>query len=243
MREGGAILAGIRTQVIEVIEPGITLEEIDGLADNLIRKSGGKASFKLVPGYQHATCINVNQGVVHGIPTKQKIKKGDVVSVDIGLFYDGFHTDAATTTIAGKSTKKNTKLLLTGKKALKKAINKAIKDNKVIEISKSIQQSIEKPGFSCARTLTGHGVGKKLHEEPTIPCIATNNQENSPKLKAGQTLAIEVIYMQGSSDIVVEKDGWTISTKDGQNASVFEETVLVTSGEPEILTKKKNNKN
>lgn len=236
MKKGGKLLAEIRQQVIEKVRPGISTLELDSFANKLIEKTGGKASFKMVDGYNLATCININSGVVHGIPTDTPLKENDVVTIDVGLFYRGFHTDTATTAIVGEGKEKDKDFLQVGKIALMKSITKAAAGNKVSDVSKIIQKSIESNGFSCAKTLTGHGVGKNLHEEPSIPCVVLNDQDHSELLKAGQTLAIEVIYMQGKPDIIVESDGWTISTKDGKNAAVFEETVVVKESGSEIIT-------
>lgn len=237
MTKGGAILAHIRNQVAQAIRPGVSSRQLDELAENLIGKFGGEPSFKMVEGYNFATCININEGVVHGIPKDIKINKGDLVTVDIGIIYQGFHTDTATTLVAGATNKKNLYFLKAGKKALKNAIQAAKVGNRVEDISREIQKTIEKSGFSCISSLTGHGIGKNLHEEPPIPCVIIKEKGKSPKLEKGQTLAIEVIYAQGSPQLNLEDDGWTLITSDGKNTAVFEETVLVTAKVPVILTK------
>jgi methionyl aminopeptidase len=239
MQAGGSLLANIHDRVVNIIRPGIKTKQLNQLAEKLIIKAGGEPSFKQVAGYGFATCININDGVVHGIPGNKMIKNGDLVSVDIGLYYQGFHTDAATTVIAGEGTRKDKKLLQVGKSALKKAIKKAKVGNKVEDISKAIQNTIESSGFSCTRSLTGHGIGKKLHEEPPIPCVVLEESKNSPQLQVGQTLAIEVIYTEGSDSLKLENDGWTLTTEDGKKAGLFEETVLITEKNPYIFTKSK----
>jgi methionyl aminopeptidase len=236
MREGGAILASVRRQVLSTIEPGVKLVELDKLSETMIQKAGGQPSFKMVPGYRFATCLTVNEGVVHGIPTDRKIKNGDLVSIDVGMYYRGFHTDTATTVIAGKPAKQDQKFLEVGKLALKKALSKAKAGNRVGNISKSIQSTIESVGFSCSRSLTGHGIGAKLHEFPPVPCLLIEEINKTPKLQKGQTLAIEVIYAEGSYELSLQEDNWTLVTEDGKKAGLFEETVLITANNPIVLT-------
>lgn len=237
MREGGAILAAIRRQVIKAINPGVKLIELDKFTESLISKAGGLPSFKMVPGYKFATCLTVNEGVVHGIPTDRKIKNGDLVSIDVGMYYKGYHTDTATTIIAGKAKKQDQKFLEVGRLALKKAIKESKSGNRVGDISKAIQSTIESAGYTCSRSLTGHGIGTKLHEEPPVPCLLLENLKKTPKLKTGQTFAIEVIYTQGGHELCLQADNWTLTTQDRKKAGLFEETVLITDKEPIVLTK------
>ncbi len=237
MQEGGAILARIRRELVEAARPGTPLLALNDLAETSIRKAGGKPSFMLVPGYKHATCINLNDGVVHGIPTERKIQDGDLVKIDIGMYYHGFHTDAATTTIAGTIDADDVRFLDVGKKALKEAMQKAVSGNHIGHISEAIQGTVEGGGYTCIRSLTGHGVGKKLHEDPPIPCFLAEPIERTPQLVEGQTLAIEVIYAKGTSKLHVKEDGWTLVTGDGGKAALFEETVVITKSHPIILTK------
>jgi methionyl aminopeptidase len=236
MRKGGAMLASIRRQIEATVKPGTKLIELDRLTETLINKAGGKPSFKMVPGYRFATCLTVNEGVVHGIPTDRKIKNGDLVSIDLGMYYQGFHTDCATTVIAGKPTAEDQKFLTVGRHALKNAIAKAKADNRIGDISKAIQSTIESAGFSCSRSLTGHGIGAKLHEEPPVPCLLFQDIKKTPKLKKGQTLAIEVIYAQGSYGLSLQNDNWTLVTEDGKKAGLFEDTILITDNKPIVLT-------
>lgn len=236
MAEGGQKLGGIKKKLSKLIAEGVRANEVEELANKLINEAGGKASFKMAPGYRWATCVNVNQGVVHGIP-KQRIvfKKGDIVSVDIGLFYKGFHTDTSFTVgVDGDS--KTKKFLEVGKEALKKAISKTHAGNRIFDISKIIQDTLEAKAFSPIRVLVGHGVGKDLHEPPQIPCFVTGEKEESPEIPKGAVLAIEVMYAEGKPDVAVGGDGWTIETKDGKMAGLFEETVAVTGNGPLVLT-------
>lgn len=237
MAEGGKKLAKIKKEIKEKIDVGVSAWEIEKLATALIKKAGAKPSFKMVPNYLWSTCVNVDKGVVHGIPKKEVVfKNGDLVSVDMGLFYKGFHTDSSFSVVVGKDEKKE-KLLLSGEKALDLAIRKARVGNRVFDMSKAIQESLKKDGLTPITALVGHGIGKKLHEEPRIPCFVKGKREDSPIIPEGAALAIEVMYTNGGNEILLEDDGWTISTKDGSLAGLFEETVVVTKKGPLVLTR------
>lgn len=238
MKEGGKKLFEIRNALAAKVAEGVSAMEIEELALKLIKASGGESSFKMVPGYKWCTCINVNEGIVHGIPKKEMIfKKGDLVSIDVGLFYKGFHTDTSTTVLLG-SDKEKEKMLHVGKKALECAISQAVVGNKVYDISKAIEDVLIGAKLTPIRALTGHGVGRHLHESPFVPCFTKGDSRslNIP-LEAGLVLAIEVMYAKGSPEIMVEKDGWTISTQDGKISALFEETVGITKSGPVVLTK------
>jgi methionyl aminopeptidase len=240
MKEGGKKLALVFAKVIKEIKPGIRLAQLDSLAEELIIKQGGFPSFKTVKGYYWTTCININEGVVHGIPNNYQIKEGDLVTLDMGMLYRGFHTDMARTLCVrmqnSKCNSQNEKFLKAGKEALKMAIKATKVGNRVGHISAAIEKVIRKAGFSPVEDLTGHGIGKKLHEEPQIPCFLARPIDQTPVLQPGMTLAIEVIYALGKSDLILANDGWTIETADGKPAGLFENTVLVTKKEPIILT-------
>lgn len=234
--EGGKRLAAIRDQLVRDVVPGQKLSAVETLAQQLIGQYGGTPSFKLVPGYRHATCISINEGVVHGIPTDRVIQAADVVSLDIGLLFQGWHTDTATTVAAGSPIPADRQFLQAGREALARAIAQAIAGNRVGDISLAIQTTIENAGYACIRTLTGHGIGRQLHEEPSIPCVLMGRIEETPKLVEGQALAIEVIYSQGSPEVKLSPDGWTLATKDQSRAALFEETVIVGAEKPVIVT-------
>lgn len=248
MREGGKILAKILEEIKKEVKSGITTLELDKRAEELIKKAGGKPSFKMVPKYRWSTCVCVNEVVVHGVPGDYELKEGDILGVDIGLFYKGFHTDMAWTLRVqtqnsrfavgqAKLKTQNDKFLEVGKKALDEAIKMSKVGNRVGHISKAIQDTIEVAGFSPVRALVGHGIGKILHEEPQIPCFLRGKLSKTPKLKAGMTLAIEIIYNQGLPEVeYLNDDGWTIKTADGKLSGLFEHTVAVLEGGPEILT-------
>lgn len=237
MAEGGEKLARIKQRLVGEVKEGINAQEIEDLAVELIFKEGCQPSFKMVPNYKWSTCVNVNQGVVHGIPKKSVIfKKGDIVSVDIGIYYKGFHTD--TSSSVGINLKDSSeKFLKVGKVALDKAIDAARVGNKIYDISQAIESVIVKAGFNPVRALVGHGVGRSLHEEPQIPCFTDSRHlSSSPRIIEGMTLAIEVMYSQGSGDVKIDKDGWTISSSDGTITALFEDTIAITKKGTLVLT-------
>lgn len=249
MQEGGEKLSTILAELLKMVKMGVNFLDIENKATQLIAKTGGQPSFKRVPGYNWATCININEGVVHGIPKDYKIKDGDVISVDAGLYYKGFNTDACWTKLiqnsnppaGGQNYKEKEKFLEIGKKALNEAIKQAVVDNRIGHISAKIQKIVEGAGYHCARNLTGHGVGLRLHEGPAIPCYVKAGSEKNFLIKKGMTLAIEVIYTAGKPDLQVDpKDKWTIRTKDGKISAVFEKTIAITEDGPLVLTKKPN---
>lgn len=241
MKIGGQKLAVIRDTLADCVKPGMTALQIDKLADDLINKSGGKASFKMVPGYRHATCININEEVVHAIPTERLILKNDVVGIDVGLYYEGFHTDTAITVRASSGphilNPRIDKFLNAGKKAVRDAIKMVKAGNKISDLSAAMQKAIETPGYSVVRVLTGHGVGRNLHEEPAIPCFVSGSLESNRKLETGMVLAIEIMYNEGSGEIVYKNsDGWTLISADGKISGLFEDTVAITARGPVVLT-------
>lgn len=237
MQEGGKRLALAFGMVLKEVRTGIELRDLDSLAEKLVKKQGGFPSFKTVRDYRWTTCINLNQGVVHGIPNESKINEGDVLSLDMGMLFEGFHTDMARTVIVGgKADVLKTEFLKAGKVALKKAVKKAQIGNRVGDITYVIEQEITQAGFSPIESLTGHGVGKKLHEEPQILGVLKQKPEQTPLLEEGMALAIEIIYAQGKPDLRIKSDGWTIETADGKLAGLFEDTMVLTTKGPLIIT-------
>ncbi len=239
MSLGGQKLKQIRLALQKATQPGIKLSTIEKLAQDLILKADGKPSFSMVEGYNWATCINLNEGLVHGVPDDKVIKEGDLVSIDVGLYFKGFHTDSAVSFIAGNQNKyqKKQQLLKIGKLALKKAIQEAKPGNRIGHISRMMQKTIESAGFNVARNLTGHGLGQTLHEAPSVPCFLDKPLSKTPLIKAGLTIAIEAIYMAGSSNTITDpKDNWTIITKDRKDAAMFEHSIAVTKNGPVVLT-------
>lgn len=246
MKQGGKILADVLFEVLKNVKPGVTELEIDVLADRLITKKGAEPAFKKVKGYKHATCISTNDVVVHGIPTDRKFAEGDIVGIDCGVFYKGFNTDMSETRrVSAKSLKLKAqnseeidKFLETGKRALEEAIKIAVPGNRIGQISKTIQDIVEGGGYSVVRSLIGHGVGKKLHEEPEIPGFLNKKIEKTPMLKEGMTIAIEVIYNMRNHEVSYSnRDGWTIVTSDGSMSGLFERTIAITDKGNIVLTK------
>ncbi len=243
MREGGKILTDVLSYLFHTLRVGMKLSTLDRIATEEIIKRGGEPSFKKVKGYKWTICACINDVVVHGIPDDYEIRSGDVVGLDCGVYYKGFHTDAAWTIKASRhlegdrigsfqveeSVKMEVDRFLTvGEKALKEAIKQVKPGNYIYDISKSIQDNVESAGYSVVRSLVGHGVGRKLHEDPEIPGVAILPRLQTPKIIEGMTLAIEIIYNAGKSEVILsESDGLTIRTKDGKISGVFEATVAV----------------
>lgn len=238
MLEGGKKLAKIKEELKRKIAPQVSFEEIEELAQDLIKRAGGKPSFAMVPGYRWATCLNLNEGVVHGIPQNRKIAEGDIVSVDVGIFYKGFHTDTSITCGAGKIDEDKKDFLRAGERALEEAIKQAKPGNRVGHISLAMEKVLRAAHLSPIEILTGHGVGEELHEQPQIPCFLAGKITNTPKIFENMVFAIEVIYAKGNPDLVLEEDGWTLVTKDAKIAGLFEETVAVTNQGPLVLTRR-----
>lgn len=232
MRDGGKISAGALSEVLKFVKDGVSLTELDLIAEKYILSKGAEPSFKKVKGYHWTTCINLNEGLVHGIPDKRTIKKGDLVKVDLGAFYKGFHTDISYTVEVETSV--HARFLQAGKNAMEKAIKQCVEGNRVGDMSFAIQKEIESYGYTVSLDLTGHGVGKELHEDPLVPGYGVPN--SGKLLKNGMTLAIEVIYQKGSPEIAYEPNGWTIYTKDKSLSGLFEHTIAVNGQSPIIIT-------
>jgi methionyl aminopeptidase len=243
MGESGRITASILRQVLAKAKPGVRGIELEDLAESLLEKFKARASFKTVGNYPYALCLSLNEEVVHGLPSKRRFKEGDLLSIDFGALHKGFHTDMARTILVRnqKPKTKNQKqeeverFLNVGQEALKKAIKQAKVGNRVGHISQVIQETVEAAGYSVVKTLVGHGVGRKLHEDPQIPCFLKGRIEDTPQLLEGMTLAIEVMYAQGEGE--VETKGWTIVTRDCSLTGHFENTIVVTEKGPLVLTK------
>lgn len=231
MRESGKIASSALKKALQAVQVGMTGLKIDKIAEEEIYRLGGDLSYKTVPGYKFATCITVNEQVVHGIPTDRKLKEKDLVSIDLAVEYKGWHTDCAWSVIVGG---KKEEFLEVGEQALRDGIAQAIVGNRVGDIGAAIQSRVEGAGYSVVRSLVGHGVGRSLHEKPEIPGYGTAG--TGTMLKKGMTLAIEVIYAQGLSEVTLEKDGWTYSTVDKSLGGLFEMTVVVGKKPVLILT-------
>ncbi len=236
MQEAGAMLHEVLEKAPEYILPGTPTSVINDKIEKHIVSLGGEPGFKRVKGYSWGTCICVNEQIVHTPPSDRKIEPGDVVTVDAGVFYNGLHTDSAITIQVEPKTQKVTQFLDVGKSALKKALEQTKVGNRIGHISKVFQNTIEGAGYSIVRELTGHGVGKELHEDPYIPCFVHKKLEKTLELQEGMTLAIEVMYAMGERNIVTEADGWSIKMADNSVAATFEHTVALKKGETLILT-------
>ena len=237
MKEGGRITAGALKAVLARVAVGVTTAELDKIAEEFIISSGGEPAFKRVPGYKFATCLNLNEGVVHGLPSKQKLKEGDILSVDLGTYYKGLNTDVSWTVYVGdenQALSSKLQFLEVGEKALWVAIDQCRIGKAVGDISAAMEKILRGAGYSPVETLVGHGVGEKLHEEPQIPCVASPYK--GVELKEGMTLATEVIYTAGKPALKLLPDNWTFVTADDSLAGLFEHTVAVSPTGPIVLT-------
>ncbi len=234
MRRACKITAAARALAGEMVRPGVSTKEIDKAVYDFIVAQGAKPSFLNYNGFPASTCISVNATVIHGIPGGYTLKEGDIVSVDVGAFYKGFHGDCAATFPCGKISAEAQKLIDVTRQSFFEGIRFATKGHRVSDISHAIQTYVEDNGFAVVRSFVGHGVGRKLHEEPEVPNFGTAG--HGPRLLKGMTLAIEPMVNAGTYDVKVLKDGWTTVTADGKLSAHYENTVLITDGEPEILT-------
>lgn len=232
MREGGKIARKAVDEAVRQAKVGMTTLELNNIAEKVIVDMGGMSCFKGYEGFPFATCINVNEGIVHGIPNEYKIQQGDVVSIDLGVLYKGFNTDVSES--FEMETDVQGKFLDTGRKALEYAISACVIGNKIGDISHTIQKTVESAGFSVSRDLAGHGIGREIHEDPYVECFGQPGK--GLEIKEGMTLAIEVIYQKGLPKLRLAKDGWTLLTKDGSLSGLFEKSVAVTRQGALVLT-------
>lgn len=235
LREAGKLVARIREELVKEVEAGITTKYLDDKASQLIKGYGAKPVFLGYRGYPATVCVSVNSEVVHGIPSEKKVlKEGDIVSLDIGILYNGYCGDTATTLGIGKISSQANKLMDAGRISLEKAIEKTVSGNRIGDISWAIQKHVEENGFSVVRDFTGHGIGKKMHEDPQIPNFGMPGK--GLKLVPGMVLALETMVNAGSWAIKILSDDWTVVTVDGSLSVHFEHMVLVSETGPAILT-------
>jgi len=234
MRQACKITAAARALAGEMVRPGITTREIDKAVHDFIVSQGAKPSFLNYHGFPASTCISVNSTVIHGIPGKYVLQEGDIVSVDVGAYYKGFHGDCAATWPCGTVSAEAMRLIDVTKQSFFEGIRFAKKGHRVSDISHAIQAHVESNGFSVVRSFIGHGVGAQLHEEPEVPNFGAPGR--GPRLIPGMTLAIEPMVNAGVYEVNVLRDKWTTVTADGKLSAHYENTVLITDGEPEILT-------
>ena len=235
MRESCRLLAIVHKELEEAIKPGMTTMDIDIMGDRLIRKLGGIPNFKNYQGYPASICTSVNDEVVHGIPSKQRVlEEGDIVSLDAGLIYKGYHSDAARTHGVGRISAEAQKLIEVTRQSFFEGVKMARAGGHLHDISNAIDAYVSGFGFGIVRDLVGHGIGTSLHEDPQIPNFA--QRRRGPKLAAGMTLAVEPMINMGRADVEWLDDDWTVVTADGSLSAHYENTILITDGEPEILT-------
>ncbi len=235
MKEACVIAAGALKAAGEAVEPGVTTEEINRIAHNFITKNGAIPTFKGYQGYPAAACISINDEVIHGIPSKKRIiKAGDIVSIDVGATFNGYVGDNAATFAAGDISPEAQRLCDTTRESLYEGIKAAVAGGRIGDIGSTIQRYCEERGFSVVREFTGHGVGKNMHEDPSVPNFGTPGR--GVRLLPGMTIAIEPMINLGGAGIRQLPDGWTIKTRDGSLSAHFEHTVAITSNGPVILT-------
>jgi len=234
MAQAGQILAKIIRQLKAKVEPGLTTEELDKLAEELILKSGAKPAFKGYRGFPASLCVSLNEQIVHAAPSKRELKEGDILSLDLGIIYQGFYSDMAVTLSIGSVSPETLKLIQATKKALRKAIARVKPGKAIGDISFAIQKHIEADGFQVVRQLCGHGIGRQLHERPDIP--NSGQRHKGEILKTGMVLALEPMAVIGQPKIKKAQDGFGYQTADNSLSAHFEHTVAVTEKGPRILT-------
>ncbi len=234
VRQSSLILSKTLAQVAKHIKIGVSLLELDKIAEDFILSNDAKPAFKGYEGFPNTLCISVNDAVVHGIPTNYQLKEGDIVSVDCGVKFNSFYSDSAYTFAVGKIDPEIEQLLETTKECLRLGVEKAVTGNRVGDISNAVQVVAEKQRYGIVRELVGHGVGKTLHEKPEVPNYGKPG--SGPVLKDRMVIAIEPMINLGKAGIRHDKDGWTIKTADGKPSAHYEHTIVVRKGKPEVLT-------
>ena len=234
MRRAGQITAAARALAGKMVRPGVTTLEIDTAVRKFIESQGATPSFLGYGGFPASACISVNDEVIHGIPSNQVLKEGDIVSVDVGAYLDGFHGDCCGTFACGTISPEARRLIDVTRQSFFEGIRMARPGNRVSDISHAVQQYVEQNGYSVVRSFVGHGVGAKLHEPPEVPNFGPAG--HGARLLPGMVLAVEPMVNAGGWEVRVLKDGWTTVTVDGSLAAHYENTILITEGEPELLT-------
>lgn len=236
MREAGRILALTHAELAKRVKPGMSTFEVNRIGEEFIKSYGCIPSFLNYNGYPASICVSINEEVVHGIPSKHRIiQEDDIVSLDAGVIYKGYHSDAARTLVMPGVADDVKKLVEVTRQSFFEGIKQAVPGNHVADISRAVQDYAESFGYSVVRDLVGHGVGSKLHEEPEVPNFVT--KKRGTKLRAGMTIAVEPMINLGVYDVYWDEDDWTVVTDDGLPSAHYENTILITEGEPEILSK------
>jgi methionyl aminopeptidase len=234
MRQSNRLVAQVLQRLREGIKPGIATKELDQRAEHSIREAGATPAFKGYRGYPANLCASINEQVVHGIPGPRSLQEGDIVSLDLGVYCNGYYGDAAITVPVGKVAEEAMRLLEVSEQALAKGIEQAKAGNRLLDISYAIQSWAESHGFSVVRDFVGHGIGRNLHEDPQVPNFGPPHQ--GPRLRPGMVLAIEPMINVGTWEVKVLQDDWTVVTADQRLSAHFEHTIAITDGEPDILS-------
>ena len=234
MRPGNRLVAQVLQKLREMIKPGVTTKELDQVAERSIRAAGATPAFKGYRGYPATLCVSINEEVVHGIPGPRQLQGGEIVSLDVGAYLNGYYGDAAITVPVGKVSEEVAKLLEVSQEALCKGIEEAKNGNRLLDISYAIQSWVEFHGFSVVRDFVGHGIGRDLHEDPQVPNFGAPHQ--GPRLRPGMVLAIEPMVNMGAWEVNILNDSWTVVTADRSLSAHFEHTIAITDGEADILS-------
>ena len=234
IRESGHMLKQVKQIINSNITEGITTKELDVIAEKEIYKLGGKPGFKGLYGFPGSICSSFNEEIVHGIPSSRKVKEGDILSIDCGVLYEDFNTDSAFTVSIGNIPDNIKKLIRTTSEALNLGIKSAVPGNQIGDIGNSVESHSLKNGFSVVKEYVGHGIGKKLHEDPQIPNYG--QKSTGPQIIEGMALAIEPMLMVGSEKTVIDNDGWTVKTADSSMSAHFEDTIIITNNQYEVVT-------
>jgi methionyl aminopeptidase len=234
MRAAGQLVGQVRNRLREMVEPGITTIELDRFAEKMIRDAGALPTFKGYNGFPYSICASVNEQIVHGFPSDYKLKEGDIFSIDCGVTLEGFVGDTATTIPVGKVSEDRMKLIRVTEECLERAIKQCVPGNHLGDIGWAVQEFAEANGYSVVRDYVGHGIGRRMHEDPQIPNYGRPGL--GPKIKSGYVFAIEPMINIGSHHTKVLADGWTVVTVDGQPSAHFEHTIAITDDGPEVLT-------
>ena len=234
MRRAGKITAAARALAREMVKPGVTTQQIDKAVYHFIKSQGATPSFLNYNGYPASVCVSVNDEIIHGIPGKRVLKEGDIVSVDVGAYIGGFHGDCAGTYPCGQVSDQALDLIRVTQQSFFEGLKFAREGYRLSDISHAVQEYVESHGYSVVREYVGHGIGRRMHESPEVPNFG--NPGHGPRLLRGMTIAVEPMVNAGSAAIRQMSDGWTVKTADGRNAAHYENTILITDGDPELLT-------
>lgn len=234
LRRPNAIVAEVLQRLRKAVVPGVTTRELDQITEEVILSKGALPAFKGYRGYPASLCASINEQVVHGIPSQRRLEEGDIVSLDVGASLNGYFGDAAITLPVGTVDPEAERLLKVTEQALTLGIEQARKGNRLFDISFAVQSWVESHGFSVVRDFVGHGIGKSLHEEPQIPNFGSPHQ--GPRLEEGMVFALEPMVNEGTYEVKILSDGWTVITADRKRSAHFEHTIALTDGDPEILT-------